>query len=74
MSFDALFHSPLERARHTAELIWDGRSAPVTAMPSLREVDLYAFQVCGGQPARLSCIHQWSCMHSSAALTHTHCL
>jgi hypothetical protein len=45
VSFDALFHSPLDRAQHTAKLIWAGRSASVAVLPSLREVDLYAFQV-----------------------------
>lgn len=42
--FDALFASPLKRAARTAEIVWGGRTGPVTVLPSLREVDLYSFQ------------------------------
>jgi broad specificity phosphatase PhoE len=44
--FDVLFHSPLKRATETAKIIWGSRSGPVVVLPSLREVDLYSFQVC----------------------------
>jgi hypothetical protein len=43
--YDALFYSPLERARHTAEIVWGERQGPQQAVPGLREIDLYAFQV-----------------------------
>ncbi len=43
--FDALFHSPLKRAAKTASIIWGDRKGSVTVMPSLREIDLYSFQV-----------------------------
>jgi hypothetical protein len=43
--FGRLFHSPLSRAARTAEIIWGSRSGPVSVLPSLREVDLYSFQV-----------------------------
>lgn len=43
--YDALYYSPLERASHTAEIVWGSRSGPTVALPSLREVDLYTFQV-----------------------------
>jgi len=42
--FNALFHSPLERAKHTAEIVWGKRTGPVQEFPCLREVDLYSFQ------------------------------
>lgn len=42
--FDILFYSPLKRAQKTAEVVWNGRSAPTHAMLSLREIDLYSFQ------------------------------
>ncbi len=48
--FDALFHSPLKRADQTAQIVWGSRKGPVTVMPSLREIDLYSFQVSGLQP------------------------
>jgi hypothetical protein len=43
--YDALYYSSLERASHTAKIVWGSRSGPTVAMPSLREVDLYTFQV-----------------------------
>ena len=43
--FDALYHSPLARADQTAQIVWGSRSGPVTVLPSLREIDLYSFQV-----------------------------
>ncbi|KAK9817232.1 hypothetical protein WJX72_011437 [[Myrmecia] bisecta] len=43
-NFTCLFHSPLERARHTAEIIWAGRQAHSVVLPALREIDLYSFQ------------------------------
>ena len=43
--FDMLFHSPLTRADQTAQIIWGSREGAVTVLPSLREVDLYSFQV-----------------------------
>lgn len=42
--FDALFVSPLERARQTAEIITKGRELQPALLPSLREIDLYSFQ------------------------------
>jgi len=44
-SFDALIHSPLARAAETARIVWGDRDGPVTELPTLREVDLYAMQV-----------------------------
>ena len=44
--FDALIHSPLARAAETARIVWGDRDGPITELPTLREVDLYAFQVC----------------------------
>lgn len=68
--FGQLFHSPLSRAARTAEIIWGSRSGPVSVLPSLREVDLYSFQVrspphcCGARrcaalppEARQGCVH-----------------
>ena len=43
--FDMLFQSPLRRSSHTASIIWGDRSGDVTTLPSLREIDLYNFQV-----------------------------
>lgn len=43
-TYDALFHSPLNRAAHTAAVVWGDRQGPVSVLPSLREVDLYSFQ------------------------------
>lgn len=43
--FDALFSSPLQRSAKTAEIIWAGREGAAQVLPSLREVDLYSFQV-----------------------------
>ena len=43
--FDMLFHSPLKRADQTAQIIWGSRQGSATVLPSLREVDLYSFQV-----------------------------
>ncbi len=43
--FDMLFHSPLKRADQTAQIIWGSRQGDVSVLPSLREVDLYSFQV-----------------------------
>ena len=42
--FDKLFHSPLQRAADTAAYIWPSKHAPVSVLPSLREIDLYSFQ------------------------------
>ena len=44
--FDTLFHSPLKRAAKTASIIWGDRQGKIVVMPSLREIDLYSFQVC----------------------------
>lgn len=44
--FDLLVHSPLARAAQTAEIIWGNRKGPTNVLPSLREIDLYSFQVC----------------------------
>ena len=43
--FDMLVHSPLARAKETAEIIWGDRKGQVHVLPSLREIDLYSFQV-----------------------------
>ena len=43
-AFDTLCHSPLERAAHTARIVWADRPGAVVPLPALREVDLYAFQ------------------------------
>ena len=43
--FDKLFQSPLRRSSDTAAIIWGDRDGQVTTLPSLREVDLYNFQV-----------------------------
>ena len=44
--FDALVHSPLARAAETARIVWGDRDRTVTELATLREVDLYAMQVC----------------------------
>ena len=43
-----LVHSPLARAKETAEIIWGDRKGPAHVLPSLREIDLYSFQVSNG--------------------------
>lgn len=43
--FDALFVSPLKRARQTAEIVTEGLGLKPRVLPSLREIDLYSFQV-----------------------------
>ena len=43
--FDKLFQSPLRRSFDTATIIWGNRNGKVTTLPSLREIDLYNFQV-----------------------------
>ena len=45
-NFDMLVHSPLARAAQTAEIVWGNRKGPINVLPSLREIDLYSFQVC----------------------------
>ena len=40
-----LIHSPLARAAQTAEIVWGDRTGPIQVLPSLREIDLYSFQV-----------------------------
>eukprot|EP00250_Pteridium_aquilinum_P019516 c24461_g1_i3 orf=971-2173(-) len=42
--FDVCFHSPLARAKRTAEIIWGHRTNPMIAIDDLREIDLYGFQ------------------------------
>ncbi|KAL2649872.1 hypothetical protein R1flu_018000 [Riccia fluitans] len=45
-SFDVCIHSPLSRAKHTAEIIWGAARDPsdLISIDDLREIDLYAFQ------------------------------
>lgn len=43
--FDVLFHSPLKRAAKTATIIWGSRPGKAVILPTLREIDLYSFQV-----------------------------
>lgn len=43
--FDASYHSPLQRAQRTADIVWGGRQGPRFEDPVLREIDLYSFQV-----------------------------
>ncbi|CAM6128707.1 unnamed protein product [Calypogeia fissa] len=44
-SFDVCFHSPLSRAKRTAEIIWSSRKKEaMVSMDDLREIDLYSFQ------------------------------
>jgi probable phosphoglycerate mutase len=50
-NFDVLFVSPLTRAKQTADIVAAGRDLPTTMLPSLREIDLYSFQVLLGKPA-----------------------
>eukprot|EP00891_Asterochloris_glomerata_P008943 jgi/Astpho2/8943/Aster-x1553 len=40
MHFDSCFTSPLDRARETAELMWQGREGPVESIESLGEASL----------------------------------
>ena len=49
--FDKLFQSPLRRSFDTATIIWGNRNGKVTTLPSLREIDLYNFQVGAGAHA-----------------------
>jgi len=49
--FDMLIHSPLARAAQTAEIVWGDRTGPIHILPSLREIDLYSFQVFHAIPA-----------------------
>lgn len=49
--FDMLIHSPLARAAQTAEIVWADRTGPIHVLPSLREIDLYSFQVFHAIPA-----------------------
>ena len=44
-NFDAMFFSPLKRAAKTGSIIWGDREGDTTEMASLREIDLYSFQV-----------------------------
>ncbi|KAL3701602.1 hypothetical protein R1sor_019624 [Riccia sorocarpa] len=45
-SFDVCIHSPLSRAKRTAEVIWGAARNPnsLISIDDLREIDLYAFQ------------------------------
>jgi hypothetical protein len=51
--FDMLIHSPLARAAQTAEIVWGDRTGPIHVLPSLREIDLYSFQVFHAIPASI---------------------
>lgn len=42
--FDVCFHSPLARAKRTAEIIWGHRTNQMIPIHDLREIDLYGFQ------------------------------
>ncbi|KAI5084478.1 hypothetical protein GOP47_0000647 [Adiantum capillus-veneris] len=42
--FDVCFHSPLARAKRTAEIIWGHRTNSMIPIDDLREIDLYGFQ------------------------------
>ncbi len=44
-NFTHLFHSPLKRAAQTADIVWGGRPGASSQLASLREIDLYSFQV-----------------------------
>lgn len=44
-NFDMLINSPLKRASQTADIIWGERNEPRKDLASLREIDLYSFQV-----------------------------
>jgi hypothetical protein len=46
-TFDSLFVSPLTRARQTADIVARGTGLEAKVLPSLREIDLYSFQVGG---------------------------
>ena len=66
--FDALIHSPLARAAETARIVWGDRDGPVTELPRLREVDLYAMQVsfpCISCTSGRSSTSPWIKMHST---------
>ena len=65
--FECLFVSPLKRTVQTADVVWGGRKAPVMQLPSLREIDLYSFQVGGLNPQQ----RQEGCAHCPAALGST---
>ena len=43
--FDMLVHSPLARAKETAEIIWGDRKGLVHVLRTRRKRDLYSFQV-----------------------------
>ncbi|CAK9230097.1 unnamed protein product [Sphagnum troendelagicum] len=43
-AFDTCFHSPLARAKRTAEIIWGIRKKTMIPLDNLREIDLYSFQ------------------------------
>uniref|UniRef100_A0A383V7R8 Uncharacterized protein n=1 Tax=Tetradesmus obliquus TaxID=3088 RepID=A0A383V7R8_TETOB len=43
--FDTLYVSPLTRATQTADIITAGMGLRSVTLPSLREIDLYSFQV-----------------------------
>ena len=43
--FDVLYYSPLARASQTATIVWGDRKGRIKELPSLREIDLYNFQV-----------------------------
>jgi broad specificity phosphatase PhoE len=43
--FDTLYVSPLTRATQTADIITTGMGLRSVTLPSLREIDLYSFQV-----------------------------
>ena len=43
-TFDALFVSPLTRARQTADIVARDTGLATRTLPALREVDLYSFQ------------------------------
>jgi broad specificity phosphatase PhoE len=43
--FDTLYVSPLTRATQTADIITSGMDLRSVTLPSLREIDLYSFQV-----------------------------
>jgi hypothetical protein len=43
--FDTLYVSPLTRATQTADIITTGMGLRSVMLPSLREIDLYSFQV-----------------------------
>lgn len=59
-SFDALYVSPLTRATQTADIITQGRELRTTTLPSLREIDLYSFQV---SKLDITTFFHWLCMN-----------